>query len=115
MGAWVVDVTCPKCGSPLALVNRTGGNLRQLAVTACSTCAGEWVLELTLSHVREPSAPSLAHPNPAECGTPSGWRRHNRNHEPACDACRRAHNADEKTRQARLRHAKRARVLVGTT
>lgn len=38
---------------------------------------------------------------PAECGTDSGYRRHFREGEPACEPCRRAHAADRSARRAK--------------
>jgi hypothetical protein len=41
------------------------------------------------------AAARAAHPQRAKvapCGTPAGYKRHNRHKEPACDPCRAAHN-----------------------
>lgn len=43
---------------------------------------------------------------PAECGSPSGYGRHRRNGEDACEPCRRAHNARKREwREQRQRGA----------
>lgn len=57
-------------------------------------------------------------PGSARCGTPSGWVRHRREGERACDACARAkaeydarrRSADGKVRLARLRAKAQSRA-----
>ncbi|MDF9874815.1 WhiB family transcriptional regulator [Cellulosimicrobium cellulans] len=109
---------------PEAIRSEAGrGELEAAAVAVCQPCPvraacleyavanreahGVWggtteTERATLLHpVADPTAPTRPRRGPARCGTPSGYARHRRRDEEACDACRTAVAADVRARRAR--------------
>jgi len=99
---WVVDAAC-RGATDLFFAERGDSVAIREAKRICTTCP---VSELCLEYgemeqygiwgglaVRERRALRTTERPPAECGTDSGYYRHRRRNEDACDACKAAHTA----------------------
>jgi hypothetical protein len=94
--AYMVDVSCPRCGDPVEHVTAgaTGPvvTLATRTVCRCARCRVEWLLVLELAPAdREHTGGNGGNPAMEPCGTNAAYARHVKRGEPACQPCRDAH------------------------
>ena len=100
------DITCPLCGADVILTNGGRFSSREVsAVVVCSECPANWSIRLDMVQIGiSLSLPGEgpAHRPVAECGTDAGYRKHRREGQEPCEACKSGH-AQDQSRWARQR------------
>lgn len=90
MTALTINYRC-RCGNHVDLINHSRPTpTEQSLIVHCTTCDKDTQLLLRALPVE-----SSGTANDNLCGSNAGYRRHHRNHEPACDGCKDAHAAYE--------------------
>jgi hypothetical protein len=106
---WTMVATCPTCGGPFTPVaDGAPDPMRLTAMVACKPCRQQWQVQVTL-HMAFTSLAAVRHlpGEPIICGSEAGYRKHRRNGEPTCAACRKAHSLEVTMRKHR-RESRRA-------